>query len=219
MFKSRRRSIIIPQSEHARLAGFIAQLWGNAQVNPPPVDPAAFTLGVTLHDRGYGHLDTMAIGEVADAVWLATQRRGILMPLDDPVADTIALLHIRRLLAHSDRDGATEIINLADERIAQNMARTSYTSEDFARADHITRLCDSLAFDFCFEELSEFERPVFSQADDAMQPIRVTIADSHIRLHPWPLSVPELRGFILGYALSGYPDHLQPVMVPFTASP
>lgn len=218
MFKSRKRSITIPQSEHARLSGFIARFWGNEQVDPPPVDKEAFTLGVTCHDRGYGHLDTMAIGEVADEVWLATQRRGIVMPLDDPIADTVALMHIRRLLASSDRDGAAEIISLADECIRQNIARTPYTYEVFERADHITRLCDSIAFDFCFEEPSEFERRVFSQADDAMQTIRVTMENGHIQLHPWPLSVPELHGFILGYERSGYPDHPQPVIVPFKVS-
>jgi len=52
MFKSRKRSITIPQSEHARLSGFIARFWGNEQVDPPPVGKEAFTLGVTLHDRG-----------------------------------------------------------------------------------------------------------------------------------------------------------------------
>jgi len=110
---------------------------------------------------------------------------------DDPIADTVALMHIRRLLASSDHDGAAEIISLADERISQNISHTSYTHEDFERADHITRLCDSIAFDFCFEEPSEFERRVFSQADDAMQTIRATMenASSSAMRYPGILTI------------------------------
>ena len=69
MFKSKKRAITIPQSEHARLAGYLAYHWGNADVAPPPLDRVAFASGVTNHDRGYGHLDSMAIGEVDDAIW------------------------------------------------------------------------------------------------------------------------------------------------------
>ena len=219
MFKSRKRPITVPQAEHARLAGFVAQFWGNIEIDPPPVDPASFTLGVTCHDRGYGHLDTMPIGEVSDAVWLATQRRGILMSLDDPIADTVALMHIRRLLSDSDHADVPEIIALADERLAHNIARTAYSHEDFERADMITRLCDKIAIDFCREQPAHFESPLFLHADGTTQLIDVVIDDGRIRLHPWPLSVPEVRGFILGYTLAGYPDHLLPVMMPFIIRP
>jgi hypothetical protein len=41
-------------------------------------------------------------------------------------------------------------------------------------------------------------------------------AGGEIRLDPWPLAVPELRGFILGYDLIGYPDNPQPLLLPYT---
>lgn len=43
----------------------------------PAIDREAFAIGVSHHDRGYGPIDTMAIGEVDETIWLATQRRGI----------------------------------------------------------------------------------------------------------------------------------------------
>ncbi|MCA9912770.1 MAG: DUF3891 family protein [Anaerolineae bacterium] len=127
MFKSKLRPIIIPQTEHARLSGILAHLWGNDRIAPPPVERAAFTMGVTYHDRGYGSLDTMPIGEVDEQVWLATQRRGIETPLTNIIADTVALVHIRRLLTYTDHPGAKPLLALADQRIEDNIRQTSHT--------------------------------------------------------------------------------------------
>ncbi len=38
MFKSKRRQIVTPQSEHLKLVGTLAMLWGNDQFDAPP-DP------------------------------------------------------------------------------------------------------------------------------------------------------------------------------------
>ncbi len=219
MFKSKTRPIAIPQSEHARLAGYIAQFWGNAQVGSPIVEPKSFMLGVTHHDRGYGLLDTMPIGEVADDVWLLTQKRGISMTYSDLVADTVALMHIRRLLSHTEGDAVAAVLALADERINHNVNRCPYTRQDFEKSDTITRLCDSIAFDFCFEKSSQFAQGVYSATSDEMQSIQVTIEGSLIQLDPWPLNIPAIHGFIVGYTRAGYPDHLEPVLVEFTVTP
>ena len=53
MFKSKLRPITIPQAEHGKLAGTLALLWGNAQIERPAIDFASFVMGVGLHDRGY----------------------------------------------------------------------------------------------------------------------------------------------------------------------
>jgi hypothetical protein len=214
MFKSRTRPIIIPQAEHSRLSGVLAHLWGNPEIAAPPIDHAAFTLGVTHHDRGYGSFDTLAIGEVDDEIWLATQQHGIEVRLANATADSVALMHIRRLLSYADHAGAQPIIALAEQRIADTIARTPYTREVFEQADSITRLCDRIAFDFSFEAPSQFETPVFS--DGELRPIQVQIEAGQINLHPWPLAVPAVRGFIIGYEASGYPERREPVLVEFT---
>ena len=215
MFKSKMRQIIISQSEHARLSGHLAYFWGNAEVALPPIDPISFAMGVTHHDRGYGHLDTMAIGEVDDAVWLATQKRGILTPLADPIADTVALMHIRRLLNYATGDAAANVIALAEQRIEQSISETPYTRDHFNHADTITDLCDMVSFALCFEEPTQFQRSVDSQGETKV--IQVTVLGrGHIQLSPYPFSIPEIKGFILGYHTVGYPDHLQPVIVEYT---
>ena len=55
---------------------------------------------------------------------------------------------------------------------------------------------------------------------NAEEKIRIVLqAIAHHQHDDQALSVPELHGFILGYALSGYPDHPQTVIVPFKVSP
>jgi hypothetical protein len=218
MFKSKIRNLTIPQAEHARLAGTIAYHWGNADIPPPAIDPVAFAAGVTTHDRGYGLLDTMGIGEVDEAVWLATQRRGVQMTDANPVTDTVALLHLRRLLSHGEGADVAALIALAEDRIARNIAQTDATRQQFDQADTITELCDNISFKFCFEEPTQFTGTVF--AGDAPREIQVHVLDGGtVQLDPWPLSVPVLRGFILGYALNGYPDHLQPILIDYAIVP
>lgn len=65
MFKSKIRSIIIPQYEHGRLAGTVASLWGNDDFARPVIDFASFVQGVALHDWHYGPIDNLPIGEAA----------------------------------------------------------------------------------------------------------------------------------------------------------
>jgi len=66
MFKSKRRPIVIPQSEHQRLSGTLALLWGNADFDRPQMPPDSLLTGIGLHDRAFGYLDTFAIGEIPD---------------------------------------------------------------------------------------------------------------------------------------------------------
>jgi hypothetical protein len=214
MFRSKIRPIIIPQLEHARMAGQIAYHWGNDTIVPPPIDKHRFVLGVTDHDRGYDPFDTMGIGEVDATVWLATQKRGLLRELADPIADAVVLLHIRRLLNYADAGVAKDVITLAEQRIANTISRTNYKRQVFHRADTISDFCDITSFIFCFEEPKEITKSVYSNGE--LIDIQVNLLDGgNITLDPYPLSVPELRGFVLGYEAIGYPDHPQPVMVEY----
>ncbi|WP_345305051.1 hypothetical protein [Candidatus Villigracilis saccharophilus] len=38
MFRSKRRQIVTPQSEHLKLVGTLAMLWSNHQFDHPPVE-------------------------------------------------------------------------------------------------------------------------------------------------------------------------------------
>ena len=65
MFKSKTRPLVLPQSEHARLAGLLAYHWGNADFDRPALDFASFVKGVAEHDRGYGVYDNAPIDGVS----------------------------------------------------------------------------------------------------------------------------------------------------------
>ena len=99
MFKSTRRPIIIPQSEHLKLVGTLALLWGNSQFELPPIQPLSLVAGIGLHDRAYGYLDNLPIGTMDDTRWLATTRQGFFMPCADPLADLITRQHLLRLVS------------------------------------------------------------------------------------------------------------------------
>ncbi len=89
----------MPQSEHSRLAGALAFSWGNAQFDTPPFPRLSFVQGIALHDRGYGYLDRLPIGEASEEAWLDVTRRGFDMPSNDPIADVLTRLHLLRLVS------------------------------------------------------------------------------------------------------------------------
>ena len=66
MFKSTQRPIVIPQSEHLKLAGALAQLWGNAEFELPPLPRLSVVTGIALHDRAFGYLDDLPVGTEMD---------------------------------------------------------------------------------------------------------------------------------------------------------
>ncbi len=66
MFKSTQRPIVIPQSEHLKLAGALAQLWGNAEFELPPLPQLSVVTGIALHDRAFGYLDDLPVGTEVD---------------------------------------------------------------------------------------------------------------------------------------------------------
>ena len=221
MFKSKHRPIVIPQSEHARLAGIMAHLWGNENFDRPALNFADFVLGVPLHDRVYPEYDNLPINEVPEEVWLDTQRKGILMTSDNPVIDMICLLHSRRLLGFSEYAGTEALIELANEGIERTLARTHYSLAEFEWVDRITRLCDSVAYVFSFEQALNMSLPVSSHVDsEATVIIEIAIdGQGSVQMSPWTFSVESIQGYILGYELEGYPERREAVYIPFSIIP
>jgi hypothetical protein len=220
MFKSRRRPLVIPQAEHLRLAGALAVLWGNARFIAPPLPPAALWAGIALHDRAYGPLDNISIGEVDEATWVALTRRGFYLPCANPLANVITRHHLLRLAAGQATPARLALAAEMRPVLQAQMAQHHLDEELMRRVDQITKLCDMVSFDFCFEAPAEGQVEVWANvADPAPVPVHYRIQESAITLTPWPLRVPDYEGYVVGYALEGYPDQLDGIVIPYQIRP
>ena len=125
MFKSKRRPIVTPQSEHLKLVGTLAMFWGNENFDFPPIERTSMIAGMGTHDRGYGYLDNHPIGGMADSEWFPIARRTFSMPCSDVVADTIVKYHFRRLASHDDSPGrkalTEDFSNAIDEHLKKHI--------------------------------------------------------------------------------------------------
>ena len=220
MFESRVRPIIIPQYEHTRMAGALAMHWGNAQFDRPAFSFASFVRGVALHDWHYGFGDTLSIDSSREEDWLDVTRRGVALTLPDPVADVVAKLHLKRLLGYGDSPHREPLSAEIERRVAERLPATGHSRADFDWADRITRLCDNLAFYFAFEKPGEWSSAVFSRRSDADETsitYRV-LHEGRVRVEPWPFDIPLISGLLIAFRAEGYPDRLEPVVVPYRVS-
>jgi hypothetical protein len=221
MFKSKVRPINVPHYEHSRLAGVFASLWGNKDYDKPVIDNAAFVQGVALHDWHYGTIDNLSLGEASEADWLEVVHKGIEHWYSDPTTDIVIKLHIRRLLSGTKSPEVERLVNLIDSRISVRLPQTSYTREQLEWADKITQFCDYLAFDFSFEAPVTKIRSLYSQVN-SNEETQVTYRirqNGEIKVKPWLFSLPYFSGIIFGYERSGYPDRLQPIVIPYRCQP
>jgi hypothetical protein len=201
MFRSKRRPVVFPQAEHARMAGAIAAAWRPEAV---PLPFESFVRGVTLHDRGYGELDADALGSIAPERWAEIETRGFRARSGDEVADLVVALHIRRLIGDDlEHPARAALAREIDEQLGEVPA-------DARAADAVTELCDRLAFAFCFEEKASGAVGGIEYAYDGGE---------RITLDPWPLALPALRGVVGAFAADGYPQRLEPVVALFAVEP
>jgi Protein of unknown function (DUF3891) len=206
VFASKRRAVVFPQADHARLAGSIALAWRDR----PPLPFASFVRGVADHDRGYGEHDADEIGSVQSERWTEIQRRGFTPRGDDPVVDLVVALHVRRLLSSRSDVFEQRAYDEVDELLPSLLERAGVTAEQAEAADAITGVCDRLAFAFCFEEPTSGETRGYAYELDG---------EGRITLAPWPLDVPRLVGLVTGFEAEGYPRRLVPVPTPFEVAP
>ena len=217
MFRSKLQDRIITQYEHGRLSGLLAYYWGNASFEKPPIDFMSFVKGVTTHDRGYGVLDNAGIGEALIEEWLSIQQRGIDLQDRDPVADIIALTHIQRLLHGENTPERNALAQQAQSRIDERLSEIDHTPKQFKWIDRVTNFCDMISFDFCFDNLTErtLQLPTKVESEETI-PVTYSIqSEGIITVSPWPFAIEDYSGFILGYRGEGFPDDLQPMIVPF----
>ena len=202
MFRSKRRPVVYPQAEHARMAGAIAAAW---QPDRIPLRFESFVRGVTLHDRGYGELDDDPLGEITQERWAGEiETRGFRERTGDDVADLIVALHIRRLIGDDlEHPARAALAREIDESLGE-------VSADARAADAVTQLCDMVAFAFCFEQESSGGAGGIEFRYDG---------GSRIALDPWPLAIPSLPGVVVGFEAEGYPRRLMPVVTRYLVDP
>jgi hypothetical protein len=224
VFRSKRRPIVFPQSEHLRLAGDLALFWGNGAFDAPPVERVSFVAGVALHDRGYGPVDSDGIGEMTEERWLAITRRGFAMQSGDPIADMIVRFHLRRLASYEDTPGRRALCAEMDAAITaafnSALAGSDLSWDTFERLDCITRFCDCVSFDFCFEAPVEGSVSIYPWNRGREQvEVGYRVEEGRITIDSWPLSVPSHAGYLVGYLTEGYPQRQTPVVVPYSVVP
>lgn len=216
MFRSKRREVIFPQSEHLRLAGTLAWLYGNAEFEMPPIPRQSFIAGVAYHDRGYGFLDTLPIGETAETEWLAVTWKSFTMNSSDPVADMMIKFHLRRLVTFRDTEARKALLRRMDDVIEEQLRERGFSREEFQRIDRITDFCDSVSFAFCFEEPKQGHSDIFPNVTvDQKISISFRVDGERIAVSPWPFSVERYDGYITAYRAEGYPVQPDPIIVPF----
>ena len=216
MFKSKRRQIVTPQSEHLKLVGTLAMLWGNDQFDAPPIGRESMILGMGLHDRGYGYLDNSPIGGMSDEEWQVIARRGFYMDGSDAVADTIVKYHIRRLASYGTSDIRKELHAEFAQGVDEHLKRHKLSRVMFERMDRITDLLDSLSFELCFDVPASGSLSIFPCNDDDKEvKVEYHIEDGEINVSPWTFSVDEYAGYLVAYQMEGYPERLDPVILPY----
>lgn len=205
-----------PQSEHLKLVGTLAMLWGNDDFDVPPVERESMIAGMGLHDRGYGYLDNHPIGGMDDSEWFPIARRGFYMECSDVVADTIVKYHFRRLAGRDDSPGRKALADEFSTSIDEQLKNHNLSKELFERMDRITDLCDRISFNFCFDAPASGEIPVFPRnGEDGEVTVKYHVEDGLISAAPWPFSVDRYEGYLVAYKLDGYPTRLDPVILPF----
>ena len=216
MFKSKRRPIVTPQSEHLKLVGTLAMLWGNHDFDFPPIERESMILGMGTHDRGYGYLDNHPIGGMDEAEWFPVARRTFYMSCSDIVADTIVKYHFRRLASHEDSAGRKALTAEFSAALDEHLKAHDLSEEFFDRLDRITNFCDSLSFSLCFDVPASGQISIFPRnGEDTEVTIKYHVEDGVISAAPWPFSVGAYEGYLVAYKSDGYPETLDPVILPF----
>lgn len=221
MFIHQTQPINVPQYEHDKLAGNLALHWGNKEFDRPGVDFQAFVAGVALHDWSYGVLDDVPILEAPEDEWLAVMRKGVAYRFDDPVVDIIGQLHIRRLLMGEQSRDREALVGRIDGLVAERLPETGLTLEQFRWIDRITRFCDTISFDFCFGYTDIRRLPLCPRWDvgDTIMVGYEIEPPGTITVAPWPFVVPSFSGILIGYERQGYPDRLDPQLLPYRVVP
>ena len=154
-------------------------------------------------------MDPFDLFEIPAATWFEITRRGFYAPCSDPVADLVTKLHLKRLVGN--RAFAAEM----DQVIQAQFRDHGFSPEQFERLDRITDLCDRIALKFCLEQSATGNVTVFPKNSSTEETkVYFTLQDGTIGAEPWPFSVERYSTFVIGFAQAGYPETLDPIILP-----
>ena len=191
-------------------------LWGNEDFEIPPVERNSMIAGMGLHDRGYGQIDNSAIGEMSEEEWQRIARQSFSMPSSDLAADTIIKYHIRRLASYSKTKERKALTEEFSRRVDDQLKTHRLSQEVFDRMDRITELTDNISFAFCFDAPASGEVSIFPRNGSNTEiSVRYQVENGTIHVEPWPFLVSDYEGYIFAYPLEGYPERLDPFILPY----
>ena len=192
MFKHK-SGLFIPQSEHLRISGSIALLYGNKEFEKP-FNYEVWLQSIAVHDKIFGISDTDLLGEISSLKREEQVNNWINSEYNSIEEKLIILFHVRRIL----KDNNLQLSNLIDKEIEEISKNNNLDLEKYQKIDSITDLCDLASFLFCFGDDKTTSLNVFKNEKETIK-VEIQIQDEQIILDPWPLSVEKYEGYILGY--------------------
>ncbi len=221
MFKPINQDLVIPQREHARLAGNIAVYWGNKDFDSPIIPFHSVVRGITFHQNGYDLLDTYPVKEMDEDTLVGVFRNDFSVQVSDIEAELINMFHQFRLVSKRLITKPSETFeNLQKEfeiAIENKLTRSKYSKADFLWADRITNLCDRISFNFSFGEKITETIPVYPKvgSEEKLEIVQSLKDANTIILDKWPFSSKQIRNVVVAYESKGYPKTLRPVLLEF----
>ena len=225
MFKPKNQNFIIPQREHARLAGNIAIYWGNKNFDVPRIPLHSVTKGITFHQNGYKPFDTYPVKEMDDDTLINVFKNDFNVQMSDTNAELISMFHQLRLISKrlttKPSDKFEKLRKEFEVAIKEKLPSSKYSKDDFLWADRITNLCDRISFNFSFgEEMAESISVYPKVGSGDIIEIKQLLKDEHtIELENWPFSTKQIRNVVIAYESEGYPKLLRPVLLEFRLLP
>ena len=203
MFRSKQRSVVDPQAEHARPSRDRGRV-GERRESPPAAAVRVLRARSRTprsrlrlaRSRSVGGDGAGALARDRPPQLRTTGRRS---GRRSRRCDARSPPHVPRAVFSRYALGAE-----LDAALARRIEAAGVDAADATAADAVMDLCDRLAFGFCFEEADSgtVEPPGISYS---------VHEDGSATLSPWPLAVPSLTETVTGYRSEGYPDRLDPV--------
>lgn len=192
MFRHK-NGLLIPQSEHLRISGSIALLYGNKEFEKP-FNYEVWLQSIAVHDKIFGICDTYLLSEISSLKREEQVNNWINSEYNSVEEKLIILFHVRRIL----KDNNLQVSKLVDKEIKEISKNNNLELEKYQKIDSITDLCDLASFLFCFGDRKTTSLNVFKNEKETIK-VEIQIQDEQIILDPWPLSVEKYEGYILGY--------------------
>lgn len=220
MFRHKQENIIIPQFEHLKMVGLLAQHWGNAEFSLPELPREDFITACYTHDLGFGTIsnDTYEIGNMSKQQRIEVVKKCVSVEFANDITRMIVARHFLRLLSFGSYD-FPELRELLNHKIDDLKQKIDIAKQVFNHVDTIIDLLDAISFDFSSGVSSDYTVNVFQDSQSEKQiEMGYTIQNSIITLNHWPFSVNQIKGAIIAYQAEGYPNKLVPVLKTFTVN-